>query len=234
MSVKKRKWREDLARTLRVWGIYRRCCPAFFWSVGLSSMGKAVSPYVTVWFTARLVAELAGDRDPAALRWDVLALLLVSAALTLLNAILSHWKTVEEDSARRLVYQETYMKKWLEMDYPDVDSQEVYDQFSRITQTENFTGYGLLEAREQFEKTLTPVFQVVGGLALSVSLFQARVPEGSGVAFLNSPFFSLAVLAAMLAAAAFPPTAAINGTPMWTAMWMRDGSATGPSASTAT
>ena len=67
---------------------------------------------------------------------------------------------MEEDSARRLVYQETYMKKWLEMDYPDVDSQAVYDQFSRITQTENFTGYGLLEAREQFEKTLMPVFQV--------------------------------------------------------------------------
>ena len=74
MSVKKRKWREDLARTLRAWRIYRRCCPAFFWSVGLSSLGKAVSPYVTVWFTARLVAELAGGRDPAALRWDVLAL----------------------------------------------------------------------------------------------------------------------------------------------------------------
>ena len=166
MSVKKRKWREDLARTLRAWGIYRGCRPAFFWSVGLSSLGKAVSPYVTVWFTARLVSELAGGRDPVALRWDALALLLSSAALTLLNAILSHWKTVEEDSARRLVYQETYMKKWLEMDYPDVDSQAVYDQFSRITQTENFTGYGLLEAREQFEKTLTPVFQVVGGLAL--------------------------------------------------------------------
>ena len=205
MSVKKRKWREDLVRTLRAWGIYRGCRPAFFWSVGLSSLGKAVSPYVTVWFTARLVSELAGGRDPVALRWDALALLLSSAALTLLNAILSHWKTVEEDSARRLVYQETYMKKWLEMDYPDVDSQAVYDQFSRITQTENFTGYGLLEAREQFEKTLTPVFQVVGGLALSVSLFQARVPEGSGVAFLNSPLFSAAVLAAMLAAAAFSP-----------------------------
>lgn len=122
MSVKKRKWREDLARTLRAWGIYRGCRPAFFWSVGLSSLGKAVSPYVTVWFTARLVSELAGGRDPVALRWDALALLLSSAALTLLNAILSHWKTVEEDSARRLVYQETYMKKWLEMDYPDVDS----------------------------------------------------------------------------------------------------------------
>ena len=60
MSVKKRKWREDLARTLRAWGIYRGCRPAFFWSVGLSSLGKAVSPYVTVWFTARLVSELAG------------------------------------------------------------------------------------------------------------------------------------------------------------------------------
>ena len=44
MSVKKRKWREDLARTLRAWGIYRGCRPAFFWSVGLSSLGKAVSP----------------------------------------------------------------------------------------------------------------------------------------------------------------------------------------------
>ena len=204
MHMRKRSWREDWHRTLRAWGIYRKGCPAFFWSVELSSLGKAVSPYVTVWFTARLVAELAGSCDPAALRGDVLALLLSSAVLALLNAILSHWKTVEKGSARRLIG-ETYLKKWLGMDYPDVDSQTVYDQFSRITQTENFTGYGLSMAHDQVEKVLTPVFQIIGGLALSVSLFRARVPEGSSVAFLNSPFFSAAVLAAMLAAAALSP-----------------------------
>ena len=103
-----------------------------------------------------------------ALRWDALALVLSSAALTLLNAILSHWKTVEEDSARRLVYQETYMKKWLEMDYPDVDSQAVYDQFSRMKQgvfIVNTARAGLMD-----EQALRATLRSgkLGGLALDV------------------------------------------------------------------
>lgn len=188
---------------VRAWKIYGRLCPGRFWSAGLYALASAAAPYATVWLTARLVADLSAAREPRRLITDVVLLLAVTAALTLLKAALEHWHTVETEVGQRAAFR-VYMEAWLGMDYADVDRQAVYDLYSTCQQNNNFMGWGLTVAMEELEKGLTALVQILGGAALTVGLFTARVPDGP-MAVLNRPVFSALLLLCMLGAAMLAP-----------------------------
>ena len=65
---------------LRAWGIWQKLCPQVFVSLLLSSVVKAVTPYVTIFLSARIIDELSGERRPdQLLRWVVLTLACTAA-----------------------------------------------------------------------------------------------------------------------------------------------------------
>lgn len=80
-------------------------------------------PLVTIWFSAQLLNELAGSRNPAALRNWVLLTLGATAVIMLLNAILQHWREAEESTFYANM-QSVFGKKRLDMDFPNADSQQ--------------------------------------------------------------------------------------------------------------
>ncbi len=58
-------------RGLRLW---HRICPQIIWS-SVASVGiRSISPYVTIWFSARIIDELTGNRDTQRL-WRLVCLL---------------------------------------------------------------------------------------------------------------------------------------------------------------
>ena len=52
-------------RAIAVW---QKLCPGLFLSILTSSVFQALSPYVTIWLSARIIEELAGNRNPKILR----------------------------------------------------------------------------------------------------------------------------------------------------------------------
>ena len=169
----------------------------YFISTFLSTALKAVAPYVTVWLSARIIAELAGGRDAGVLtRWVILTLA-VEALLALAAGLTLRWKNVES-LALRPAGNHIYAEKMLDLEYPDVDRQAVYDLYSQIRQRDNWQGWGILYIRTIYEQAVTAVFQTLGGVALSVTLFVRMVPADSPLAFLNSPLSVLVMLALML------------------------------------
>ena len=171
---------------LRAWGIWRKLCPQVFVSLLLSSVVKAVTPYVTIFLSARIIDELSGARRPdQLLRWVVLTLA-CTAACALLQGVLTRWSNYARDCAGQLDDQ-IYMDKMVALDYADVDRQAVFDLYSQIRQNENWSGWGLPKVISFFESFVTAVVQVLGGVGLSVSLFLSPVPAGSSLAFLNHP-----------------------------------------------
>ena len=122
-----------------------RCCGKksrnYFISTFLSTALKAVAPYVTVWLSARIIAELAGGRDAGVLtRWVILTLA-VEALLALAAGLTLRWKNVES-LALRPAGNHIYAEKMLDLEYPDVDRQAVYDLYSQIRQRDNWQGWG--------------------------------------------------------------------------------------------
>lgn len=199
---------------LRAFKILFGFCPGTFVSIFLSALTAAASPLVTVWFSAQLLNELAGNREPAALRNWVLLTLAATAGVMLLNAILQHWREAEESTFYYRM-QSVFGKKFLDMDFPNADSQRTYDLLSQIQQSQNFTGYGFMMTLEIFRSCSTALFQILGGVGLSVGLFFSKVPQASELRFLNSPIFTICFLAALFAAALIAPVCATKGNSYW-------------------
>ena len=200
---------------LRAWGIWRKLCPQVFVSLLLSSVVKAVTPYVTIFLSARIIDELSGARRPdQLLRWVVLTLA-CTAACALLQGVLTRWSNYARDCAGQLDDQ-IYMDKMVALDYADVDRQAVFDLYSQIRQNENWSGWGLPKVISFFESFVTAVVQVLGGVGLSVSLFLSPVPAGSSLAFLNHPLSAVAILGLMLLAAVVSPLCANRANRYWT------------------
>lgn len=132
----------------------------------------------------------------------------------LLNAILQHWREAEESTFYANM-QSVFGKKRLDMDFPNADSQRVYELQSQIWQSQNFTGYGLRQSIEIFRSGCNALFQIIGGIGLSLGLFFAKIPQASGLGFLNSPLFTVGFIALLFAAALAAPVCATKGNSYW-------------------
>lgn len=211
---KKTSFAAAFKNNLRAWKILFKPCKGIFVSIFLSALTAAASPLVTIWFSAQLLNELAGSRNPAALRNWVLLTLGATAGIMLLNAILQHWREAEESTFYAKM-QSVFGKKRLDMDFPNADSQRVYELQSQIWQSQNFTGYGLRQSIEIFRSGCNALFQILGGIGLSLGLFFAKIPQASGLGFLNSPLFTVGFIALLFAAALAAPVCATKGNSYW-------------------
>lgn len=211
---KKTSFAAAFKNNLRAWKILFKPCKGAFVSIFLSAFTAAASPLVTIWFSAQLLNELAGSRNPAALRNWVLLTLGATAVIMLLNAILQHWREAEESTFYAKM-QSVFGKKRLDMDFPNADSQRVYELQSQIWQSQNFTGYGLRQSIEIFRSGCNALFQIIGGIGLSLGLFFAKIPQASGLGFLNSPLFTVGFIALLFAAALAAPVCATKGNSYW-------------------
>ena len=211
---KKTSFAAAFKNNLRAWKILFKPCKGTFVSICLSALTAAASPLVTIWFSAQLLNELAGSRNPAALRNWVLLTLGATAGIMLLNAILQHWREAEESTFYANM-QSVFGKKRLDMDFPNADSQRIYELQSQIWQSQNFTGYGLRQSIEIFRSGCNALFQIIGGIGLSLGLFFAKIPQASGLGFLNSPLFTVGFIALLFAAALAAPVCATKGNSYW-------------------
>lgn len=189
----KRSEKITLKETWRIhWRAYRDVrsfCPGVFAVTALCSAVKAISPYVAIWLSARIIDELAGSRSMEALRHWVMIALVSAAGLTLLTGVLEHWKAFLRGKYSRGEYG-MLARKMLSMDFADVDKTETFDLLSQIYQNENWSGWGIRQLYEQFEKLCRGLFGVLGAAALTVTLFTRSVPASAGaLTILNHPAF---------------------------------------------
>lgn len=190
-------WKEAAALTLRSFRDMERYVPGRILSLVLCSVVKAVTPYVSIWFSAQLINELASQRRPEVLwRWVILTLT-VSAAMQLLGAILKRW-TSAMNSIHNPRKEKLYFDKLLSMDYADADSLHTHDLRSQIIQNENWSGWGINRSIQAVSDFAEAVAGILGAIALTVSLFTLPVPVSGGkLTVLNHPLFILVLLALM-------------------------------------
>ena len=189
--------KEMLKLTLRALKDINRCQPGRLLAVSLSTVISSLSPYVTVWFSAQLINELAGARRADELwRWVILTLT-VTIVMGLLSAVLRRW-IAAMDASFSAKKGRLFIEKFMTMDYEDSDKQHTRDLYAQIQQNENWGGMGLLKTVWLYERFLKGFVGVLGAITLTVSLFTLRVPESAGaLTILNNPLFILALLAVM-------------------------------------
>ena len=189
--------KQVLALYLRCIRDVNRYVPGRIMVIVLDALVRALTPYVTIWFSAQIINELASQRRPEVLWKWVIWSVAAAAVLGLTGVVLSRWKAATEtlhNSRKNRIFSD----KFLSMDYADVDDQRTRDLYAQIAQNENWMGWGVNVAIVNLENFVNGVIGVFGAVALTVSLFTASVPDTAGTwTVLNSPLFLLGLAGVM-------------------------------------
>lgn len=187
---------DALRRDLKMCKILAKKSPKTYVFIILNALVTALTPYSSIYFSAKLIAELSADRDPQRLFVCVLLILGSLAVFSLASALTSHLENAYTSIAD-MTEEEILMDKISSLDFVDADSQRIFDLYSSVKQTQNFQGYGIYALKYYVAPFIKSIFSIIGGVALTVSLFTENVPSGS-LTFLNNPIFAVLMIAAIL------------------------------------
>ena len=199
----KNKDKVTLKETFQIhWRAYKTIChfaPGTFAAITLHGIASALAPYVAIWFSARIINELAGLRRPEELTRLVIAALLTGAGMTLVTGLLQRWRNamLARYSVRKY---RMFADKMLSMDFADMDDAKTHDLKRQIDQSANWSGWGFDKLDACWGGFVSGCAGILGAVVLTVSLFTMQVPASSSLAFLNHPGF-IAALVALIAAA---------------------------------
>ena len=171
----------------------------------LSVVWNALTPYVGIFLSALVIDELAGGRDVKRLQMLVIIALASAAVIALGTALLNKWKETQ-NAGWWLKIEHLVSEKMLDTDYVNLDDTNTAEMLSTIRQNFNGGGWGLGQVLECYKELCSSVFTILGGLALTVSLFAIKVPEDAGtLTLLNNPLVVLGVVIVMLAVTFIAP-----------------------------
>lgn len=176
-----------------------KIAPKFFPILTLYCVVKAVSPYVTVFFSASILRELALLRREKILWQWVIAGVLCTGTAAIATAFLGrqYSAAVKDLVGRKEII---FTQKMFSMDFSEMDKQETHDLREQIRRNENWSGWGLMKIVEVYESVMSSIVGIISGIALTVSLFTSPVPDSAGgLAILNHPVFILILAFLMVA-----------------------------------
>ena len=174
-----------------------RYVPGRIPAIGLDALVRAITPYVTIWFSAQIINELASQRRPEVLWKWVIWSIAAGAVLGLAGVALNRWKEAT-DTLHNARKNRIFNDKFLSMDYAVVDDQRTRDLYAQIAQNENWMGWGFNVAIVNLDNFVNGVIGVLGAVTLTVSLFTSSVPSTAGKwTALNNPLLLLALAAVM-------------------------------------
>ena len=208
---KKIPWTEAWALNKRALLLWLSEYPKLFVVTGFHALAAALVPYLTLYFSARLLDELAGERRPELLTKWVIVLLAGDAAACLLKALLFRWR---QALAANLYYrgEVRILRKLLSMDFAAADDASTQELLDRVRQREIWMDCGLGKVYWQFASLTEELFRMVGAAALTASLFLLPVPDQAGwLTLLNHPACMLVMALVMIGVILLSPYLATLG-----------------------
>ena len=205
-NKKKASWREAIFynwKSIKV--LFSKCPQLMIYRLADAVVG-AIVPYVIIYFSAQIISELAGECRADRLQELVLITLIITLVLNLLRNVIARLNEMEAHST--FYYANSlFSNKLLEMDCVQVDSAEIQSQYSTIMQVLGSTGWGIYRVIHNIILLSSALFTVLGGIALTLSLFISRVPvEAINYQWLNHPLVIIGFLALMIMTALIAPS----------------------------
>ena len=179
--------------------------PQMVLSYLLSVIWNALTPYVGIFLSALVINELVGNRGIQRLQMLVMITLVSAAIIALGTAIINKWKETQ-NAGWWLKVEHIVSEKMFDTDYVNLDDTHTSEMLSTIRQNFNGGGWGFGRVIECYGELLSSVFTILGGLALTITLFISKVPTGAGeLTILNNPWIVLGIIALMLAVTFIAP-----------------------------
>lgn len=198
-------WKQAWKLNKRAYQLICKRCPKMVLSSIIKIMWTSLTPYVGIYLSARLINELTVSQNIDKIRNLVLILLGTEAVISLISALVGKWCNTQ-GVGWYYNLEQVFVEKMMSMDYVAADSTRTHEMYDTIKQNRNGGGWGLDRVVWNVEYMLSVVFTMLGGIALTISLFTSRVPVGSGkYERLNHPLFVVLILAIMMAVTYISP-----------------------------
>ena len=180
------------ARGYRMLGGY---CPGLVRDKALCALILAVQPLFTVWFSARILDEIAGSRRAEILLGYALATLAGNFVLQLFKSAVE--KVCGQKEAQMwALFGKVFSDKQMRMDYVDLENARVQAQKKQAEEKLFMFGNGLAQLVWGTTGLVRGAVSLAASAAMTVSLFL----QSGRVGWLNSPLWALALfLCALLA-----------------------------------
>jgi ATP-binding cassette subfamily B protein len=129
----------------------------------------------------------------------------LDAVIALGTALLNKWKETQSAGAHMTI-EHILSEKMLDTDFVNLDNPHTSELLSTIRQNINGGNWGLGQVITCYEDFLSAILTILGGLALTISLFVSKVPNNAGtLTVLNHPPVVLGVIVLMLAVTLLAP-----------------------------
>lgn len=204
-----------LSMHYRAFKLLDKEAPQMFLGSFLYAACDSLTPYVNVYFSAQIINELAGRREPSKLWKLVLITMIVNALSALAKAVANRFKNWKHEGGwwqREKIYGD----KMLDLDFCDVDDQKTHDLRYQVTQNDNLSQWGLYRIKIFWDQLTASLFKIGGAVALSVSLFTLKVPEEAGsFTVRNHPLFLIGIVLVLLCVTWLAPVCSTKASTYW-------------------
>ncbi len=208
-------WKETWKISLRALKLFSRYRPSMLRIHTFYTIYTALTPFVNIYLSARIIEELSGGRDPQRLMLLVTLTLGFSAFLSLISALTRRHFRIEDHF---LFWLERQIKadKMMRMDYCLIDDAKVHEKLDTLDQYSNNSGRSLRRVIWFYDAILSGVVSLFGSFSLTISLFTNRGPESAGkLTALNSPLFLLFIAGLLLAVTYLSPLFVVKADAFW-------------------
>ena len=167
------KLKERIEVTRRGYRMLAEYCPRLIRTKVIAAAAEALSPFVTIWFSGRIINEIAGNRDIGTLVLLVLLTVILGFALSMtrnaLNRVIS-----EKESRMWNDFDKIFTDKQMNMDFAGLEDQEIQKQRQKVQENLFMFGNGLGQLIWDTPSLVKVLVGIAASVAITASLFAAR------------------------------------------------------------
>ena len=187
------KLKNRIAITRRGYQMLGKYCPGLIRGKVIIAVLEALAPLVTVWFSARIINEIEGNRDTGTLILLVLLAVGINFAFSMIRNAMNRVVS-EKESKMWNFFSKIFSDKQMNMPYADLEDQEIQKQRQKVQENLFMFGNGL----GQLVWDTPSLVKVIVGIAASVALTASLFTAGTGNAVLDSRLWIIAAAGLMI------------------------------------
>ncbi len=153
---------------------------------------EALTPFVTIWFSARIINEMMGERRTSILFYNVLIVVGIHFLFSMIKNVMD--KIVDEkQSGMWNQFKKVFTDKQMSMDYVDLENQDIQNKRQKAEENLFMFGNGLGQLVWDSADVVRVFVGIIASISLTVSLFVAK----SGNKIMDSWLWILAIILVM-------------------------------------
>lgn len=188
MKLKKR-----LDNTKRGYIILNEYTPGLIRAKVISAIIDALTPFVTVWFSARIINEMMGGRSTKLLAFYVLMIIGIHFLFSMTKNVMDRIVD-EQQSAMWDHFSKIFADKQMSMDYVDLEDLEIQKLQQKAKENLFMFGNGLGQLVWDTADLVKVTVGIIASVSLTASLFVAK----SGNKVMDSYLWVIAILAVVI------------------------------------